>query len=470
MFCMMLLILFSTNANAAVQYDKLFLENDQGLQAATMPKSYLLKKNQSIFGEDALTLSLASDLFVAPNQRVYVADTGNHRVLELTTDLELVRILDNRDEKGFKRPEGVFVDDFGGIYVADTGNARVVKLDKEGRFVEEFTKPNSSLLTDSFVFNPRKVAVSNVGYLYALKFQYVMQMDAYNDFRGYIGTAEVGFDLGYTIKYLLSNAEQRKTMSKREPASCYSFDIGKDGSIYVVTTDRGSGELKCINSVGENIYPKKTPFGMQVQNTSGVMVDPQYTDVAVDLTDNVYMLESVSGEISVYSSQGDNLCVMGGKGNGQDRFETPVALDVDDERNIYVLDQKQGSIKKFAPTRFMNQVYNALAYYDAGAYEESERYWQMILDGHESYALASQGKARLKYKQKDYAAALDYFRAADERDEYSKVFTKWEMAYFREHFLPVVLVAAAAFVLLVLIVIGFRKYVRRKMGRYSNLV
>lgn len=465
-----LLILLPANGLALVAYDKMYVEDDAGISTTAIPKSYLLAAAQTIFSKDALTLNAPCDLFVSPDDYVFVADKVNNRIIKLNNDLEFEKMFDNSGHGGFKEPESVFVDEYGGIYVADTGNSRIVKLDSEGRFVEEFGTPHSALLGDNFVFNVRKVSVSNVGYIYALKYQYVMQMDAYNNFRGYIGATEVGRDLWYTVRYLFSNAEQRKVMLKREPASCYSFAVGEDGSLYVTTADRSGGELKRINSVGVNIYPKKTPFGLNVANDSNAIIAPQYVDVAVDKNENVVLLESVLGKISIYNNQGENLCVFGGKGSTRETFLNPVAVDIDSQQNIFVLDQKDGSVKKFAPTRFMRTVYTALSLYDAGQYQAAENYWEEILSRHESYSLANAGMASLKFKQKDYAAAMDYYYAANDREGYTKAFTKNEMVVFREKFTFILLTACA--VLAVVAVIGrfYQKFVQKKMDRYSNLI
>ena len=452
-FCMILIVMLLFASGHAIEFDLQILENDQGMNTTVIPKSYKINTIESIFGTDALLLSNPTDLFISPDDNVYIADTENNRIVMLDNDLNFIRVYDM--DGGLKKPEGVFVDEYGALYIADTGNNRIVKLDRMGNFVEEFGKPESNLLDEQFVFNARRVAVSNVGYIYALKYQYVMQMDAYNKFRGYIGTTEVGIDLAYSIKYFFSNAEQRKVMARREPASCYSFDIGPDGSIYVTTADR-DGELKCINSVGENIYPKKTGFGYMVRNSeTSAMMNPQYIDVAVDNLGNVFMLESLSGQVSVYNSQGENLCVFGGKGEGRELFQTAVALDVDSQDNLFVLDQKMGGVKKFSPTRFMNLVYSALYLYDQGEYGKSEEYWQKILDTHESYALANNGMGRLKYKQKDYKAAMEYFEMAYDRDNYGRAFKYYRKQWVEQNILWIVILIGA--VVIIPLVIGKAK-------------
>ena len=468
MLCLLPVFAMTASSARAVEYDLQILENDQGMKTAIIPKSYKISASSSIFGEEALLLTNPADLYVSPDDHVYVADTGNDRILMLDNDLNLMRIYEL--DGALNKPEGVFADTYGAVYIADTGNNRIVKVDKSGNFVEEFTRPVSELLGEGFTFNARRVAVSSVGYIYALKYQYVMQMDAYNHFRGYIGTTEVGFDLGYNLRYLFSNAQQRQVMARREPASCFSFDVGPDGSIYVTTADR-SGELKCINSVGKNIYPKKSSFGFLVRSSeNATLMNPQYVDVAVDDQGNVFLLESISGQVSIYNGQGENLCVFGGRGEGREHFQTAVALDVDHQGNVFVLDQKLGCVKKFSPTRFMNLVYSALYLYDQGKYAESEAFWQEILDTHESYALANNGMARLKYKQKDYGEAMRYYEMAGNRKEYSEAFGKYEVAQLRSHFPVIVLISGGTLILLILILILYRRYTRWQMARYSHLV
>jgi sugar lactone lactonase YvrE len=68
---------------------------------------------------------------VSPNGEVYVADTGNDRIVELavspTGAISWVRSI-----SGFAAPEGVAVDAAGRIYVAETGADRVAVLDPDG--------------------------------------------------------------------------------------------------------------------------------------------------------------------------------------------------------------------------------------------------------------------------------------------------------------------------------------------------
>lgn len=461
-----LLMLLLPKGYAAIEYQIMYDDDNRRIP---IPKSYGLMGAYSIFGDGDILLKDPQDLCVAANDHLFIADTGNNRIVELDENMTFVRLYDNKASGGMKAPEGIFVDGALSLYVADTGNRRILHLAPDGSLIETFGTPESELLASDFVFTPRKIAVSNVGYLYTLKFQYVMQIDAFSRFRGYIGTSQIGFDLGYQIKYLLSNSEQRKAMASREPASCYSFDIGSDGTVYVTTPD-SAGQLKCINSIGVNIYPRTGSFGPMVKDVSGEFVNRQYRDLDVMKDGNVVLLENVTGAVSVWDSLGNNLCEFGGKGSGPEYFQNPIAVESDSRDNIYVLDLMYGGVKVFRPMRFQQLVLTATGLYARGEYEQARAYWEDILSFYENYPLANIGMARLSYRDKDFEAACRYYQVADDADGYSKAFVKYRMAFYRENFLLLVCCGAAALGLVIVIVTLLRRFTARTIEKYHNVI
>jgi DNA-binding beta-propeller fold protein YncE len=83
-------------------------------------------------GGDPFRLFGPRDIAVAPNGNVLVTDTGNHRVLEYTSEGDFVRQFGSRGESGapleFQEPTGIEVSDAGDIYIADLFNKRIVAL------------------------------------------------------------------------------------------------------------------------------------------------------------------------------------------------------------------------------------------------------------------------------------------------------------------------------------------------------
>lgn len=87
---------------------------------------------------------------------VYVADTGNHRIVRLKNRDTQLRFVANIGEKGtdegeFWYPNDVAVDSRNRIYIADSKNNRVQVMDSSGVFLHSFG--------DSLLKNPTSIAV-----------------------------------------------------------------------------------------------------------------------------------------------------------------------------------------------------------------------------------------------------------------------------------------------------------------------
>lgn len=77
---------------------------------------------------------------VAPDGRVWIADSGNNRVLLCEADLSNPRSFGQKGPgpEEFSNPVGIAVGPSGRVYVADSNNKRVQVLDANGRFVRRF--------------------------------------------------------------------------------------------------------------------------------------------------------------------------------------------------------------------------------------------------------------------------------------------------------------------------------------------
>ena len=452
---MVILHLFiNTNAAYAKQYDYIVEDGNR----VPIPLTYTVKDVITLAGESK-GLMLAEDLFIDKNDIIYVADTGNNRIIKMDSEGMVLDYYTGPEERPFKSPKGVYVDNYGHIFVADTGNRRIVHLAPDGRYIEEFVRPVSELLDEHFTFEPSKVYVSPTGYIYTMKGQQLLMMDAQNTFRGFIGAAEVGFDLTSVLIRMFASKEQKERIARRMPPPYINFTAGPDEMIYAVTLDYNGGQIKKLNSVGKNIL-KKQPFGEQ-RDDKGEHIKPIFSDITVDHNGIITVVKERTCKIYQYDQEGNLLTVFGGKGTRKGYFQKPSAIDVDSRGNIYVLDMNANSIQVFEPTKFIILVHSAVKLYSEGKYEEALKYWQQVLKIDENYRLANKGMAKTLMKAEEWKKAMTEYRKADDKDGYSQAFTEYRHHMFRKYFGIVVF----AFIVLAFLVFysikGYKKLSER---------
>lgn len=98
-------------------------------------------------------------------QRLYVTDTGDHKVLTFSLRGELLQSLGKRGAGPgeFNFPLDVDIDDQGSLFVLDSLNARVQVFDSDGGFVRQFGERGTAI--GSFQI-PKALAVSPSGLVY----------------------------------------------------------------------------------------------------------------------------------------------------------------------------------------------------------------------------------------------------------------------------------------------------------------
>lgn len=73
--------------------------------------------------------------------------------------------------------------------------------------------------------------------------------------------------------------------------------------------------------------------------------------IAVDSQDNVYIVDQGNNLIQKFSKDGEFMCEWGKRGTNPGEFNSPSAIAIDREDNIYVVDTNNNRIQKIAPDR-----------------------------------------------------------------------------------------------------------------------
>ncbi|MCR5753274.1 MAG: YIP1 family protein [Acetatifactor sp.] len=392
------------------------------------------------FGEE--TLKKPSDLFIH-GEELYIADTGNGRILICDLDGNYIGSI----TEGLKSPTGVFVADNGKVYVADPGAKQILVYNRNQTLEKTFDTPVSPLFGANAKYAPSKLVVNSAGTVYALSegnASGIMTISDYGDFYGYFGANDTEISLANKIKRILFTEEQLSSMQKNVPASATNLDIDSTGLVYTVTQGLGSNGLKKYNMAGSNMF-------------ENAWADSLVIDVAVGSIDNIFTI-SKQGFIVEYTKEGELLFYFSGKDDGKNRmglFTNAVAIDVDDENHIYVLDTDRNDITVFTQTEYAATVHEALNMYQDGFYLESKEPWETVLTRNSLFDFAYRGIAKAQYKLEDYPKAMNAARLGGSMSTYSSAFWQIRNVWLRKHIVDI---------FWILIAFGILKWVWKKFG------
>ena len=460
------LFLFMALPHTVLAYDYTLMDGNVRLPIAK-PYEHIFTINTVSSGESAGdTLNNATGIFMNSAGHLFVADTGNNRIVKFSVSGQTLGVYSGPPESPLSGPQGVWADEMGNMFIADTGNRRILHLDSQGLFVEEYGRPEG-IFEPNFIFDPTKVAVTSSGYIYALKGTRILKIDAYNVFQGEIGQARVGFHFIDFFRRAIYNESQLIQIGRRVPVECTNFILDDYDMVWATTRDSTFGELKRFNAVGESIYHGYAEAGwlrtlrdrymgalLNPANIFGermaygnIVQYPDFRDIAVDKNQIVYALCNAENRIYQYDREGRIISSFGNDWMRPDvrtgQFRGPSGIVVDNDGNIYVLDRILNNIQVYAPTEFTHTVHRALANYYDGDYEAAHLSWEGVLQIDGSYPLAHQGIGLALYKQERYQESMAAFRRAGDFAGYSRAFTRYRHEMFRENFLWVVFGAAS---------------------------
>jgi tetratricopeptide (TPR) repeat protein len=360
-----------------------------------------------------LPASAPEDMFRAPDGTLYIADTGQGRILKLV-DFQVVGEL---GQGLLQSPTGIVVDDEGILYIADAGKNAIVILDAEGALLRELGRPTEPLFGKNRQFLPRKLALDARKNLYVLSEGSVdglALMNTDGNFIGYFGANEAQMSLKMILQRLFLTREQLDQFIKNEAASPSNVAIDQQSLVYTVTA--GTDETRSIrkfNIAGKNLL-------------DGVFGSTTFRDVQVS-ENGLLLAVDAAGLIYEYDQRGTLLFAFGAQDQGEQRLgalSNPTAIERDGDRLI-VLDKEKNALVVYQVTDFARQVHDGVALYMEGFYEEARPYFEEVLTHNGLYIMAYQAIADAWYKEGDYARALPTYRYAEDRPGFSQAF--WEL-------------------------------------------
>lgn len=406
------------------------------------------------------------DACVAPDGDLYIADTGNNRIVVVDAETQRVtKVIDSFDNKGtadkFNAPYGVCVSENEQIYIADKENQRIVVLELDGSFVKVISNPQSEVLEEGFVFKPLKVTVDYADRVYCIAqnmFQGIMVFENNGNFTGFFGTINVQLSLWEKFWKKVATKEERKNQQLYVATEFTGLDIDSDGFVYATNVDEtGMQGVRRLNPKGEDVIKKG-----ENENVGGdlwISGSGAYSGVS-RITDVVYrengmysLLDQKRGRIFTYDYEGNLLYIFGGVGTQEGTFTTPVAIE-QWGGHLLVLDASRATICLFSPTEYGTLINQAVALRYDGDETQAVALWERILELDENNELANTGIGKAYLSAGDNVTAMKYLEKGMNREYYSVALKRYRSDLLRNHMGTVLtsLVVLAVAVKLLLVV------------------
>ncbi len=456
-----LLLIFQLPA-AAISSSDYIITNGKKIET---PLCFMPDKVVSYLGQEAGSFIGATDLFVDKFDNIYITDKNKNRVLKLNSKCEFVKEYTNNGN--LSSPSCVYVSDNEDVFIADSGNQRIVHVDKNDNLIEIFEKPKSKLLDKDFDYTVTKFAISKQGIIYVIYSQSFMMIDANNQFKGYYASNKVGFNLKEFLVRTFGNEAQKNKTAFSQADTYNSFEIGDDGLVYAVA-NRTDESICVLNSDGDNLFEMSENPIKVMEDKSTTYFDPQLIDICVDKDGTIFALEKHGCYVYVYDKEGTLLSMFGGIGSIKGKFINPVAVDTNSKGETFVLDSSNGTIHRFKTTNYMTKILEAHRLFNDGKYKDSLVKWNDVLKINVNCSLANSGIGKILYKQEKYKAAMDYFKRADDKENYAKAFSKYRHSLFRDYFGFVVIGLAVLVIGIVFLIIFLKKRATKTVDNYYD--
>ncbi|MEJ6949729.1 YIP1 family protein [Natronospora cellulosivora (SeqCode)] len=438
------------------------------------PQAY--QAHRIINGEDlgVGAFSNPQDLFVWNNQEIYIADTGNNRIIITDSEWNLIKIIEDFENDGeldtFNQPYGLYVTNNDELFVADRRNNRLVVLDRQGELIRIISSPvadNPTLFRSGYQFLPVKVAVDNVGRTYVIAEEIidgVMEFDLDGDFRGFLGAPRISPDfIDYLWRRISPQARQER-LSLLLPTEYSNLDVDERGFIF---TTVGTGEyqdddaIRRLNPSGKDVLkrqgfaPPTGDYGSSLQDAEGewVLEGSHFRDILAREEGIYSALDQERGRVFTYDYFGNLLYVFAGRGFERGNLRRPRAL-AEFDSHIMVIDSELNDITVYAPTRYQKLIHDAIREYNSGQYQESANIWSEVVGMNANFDLGYTGIGRAYFRDDNFAEAMQFYRLGQNREGYSAAYEYYRKDYIRDNINMLFL----SFIIIIFLIILIRKY------------
>ena len=400
----------------------------------------------------------AANMMATPDGRLFIANTVRSNILVYDQNMNLIHVLDEFADPAdgsihrLTNPEGVFVHErSGNVFVADTGNRRILEFSPDFSLIRQIHSPQADVLPDGFVFLPANLVVDTVGRMFILVRNNLMglvQLDANGVFIGFFGAQRVNRTAFDAIREFFMTEAQRERMVQNVPRQYNNLAIDEHNFIWL-TTDAIPRDQLNHTTMQRSRNPDFMPVRRMNMNGNDVLVRsgafpptgdivgytlPPSAFVDIALRDNLYaVLDRERNRIFVYDMAGNLLYAFGGSGMQKGVFSLVSAITFRGT-DLLVLDTNMGTITVFELTAYGALLDAVLEAEQRRYFDEAYALWTAVLRQNNNFELAYTGIARMMMRRGDYANAMLYYRFANNVVGYSRAFGELRRGWIRDFY------------------------------------
>ena len=253
---------------------------------------------------------------------VWIADTGNDRVQELSSTGGYIRQFGSEGTGSgqFKSPYGVAIDGSGDVWVADMGNNRVEEFSSTGSFILQFGSEGTG---NGQFKGPRGIAIDGKDDVWVT--------DSANN-----RVQEFSSEGVYVRQFGVSGTEAGQLK--------YPWGITIDSEGHVWVADAFNSRVQEFTS--EGVYIRK--FGVSGTENGQFKTVLIGMWIALDSAGHVWVSDPGNNRVQEFSAEGAYMSKFGTSGTENGQLKWPEGLAFDLEGHVWVADRSNNRAQEFA--------------------------------------------------------------------------------------------------------------------------
>lgn len=484
---------FNVSANAASYAPYTSYEYNSFGESIAAPVGYVVSNeiNEAYLGIDGAFSNLCD--IVVKNEKIFILDSGNSRILRLNLDYKLEKIYKDftisnelSKQKNVDITDGVVlftgaksftVGDDGRIYIADTMSNRVLIANENCEITNVILRPDAALNDTSAAFSPSAIEVDDRNWIYVASNSIaygMMVFDETGNFQYFFGANEVLSTTEAIVQFFretFMSITQLEYVEQQTPVTITKMDFDDNGFVYTVSpydnyesSTTTAGLIKKINYSGDNILDSSVIFGdLEISDSKTWFVD-------VDVSENGFLnlLDGKNGRIFQYTDDGILVNVFGAIGDQTGCLTNAVAIE-SIGTTVLVADSGKNRVYIYTPTEYGLAVQNAVLTMKNGDFENSEDAWNHLLKLNSNSQLCYKGLGRIYEYQGDYKTAMKYYELSYDQEDYALAFKQQRQIFIKNNIIWIVLTIILLIISVLVVLQIVKKKIKKCSGAYSTM-